>query len=281
MDEVTDEWIREINEEFSGNDIPHEQRPWLAYTEWGKQTTGWKRFFADDPNAKKIFDWFKKNTKPALTPSMFTGSFYFDACIWPITIPIVFGNIEFYTLNSLKTMPDPIKTRLKSQKDKIREFINLWSECYDFAYGIDPLIERENPRPFAHNLLKSGQEQLNETVALLNKETANSSAAESARMATEMFLKAFLAYKAGLTEREAKKIGHNLEIGLDKCLEIDPCSELRSVRSELTCFPSIHDRYKGLEKSPRELWRAYRVAQFTGAAIVRSLSGRDSRCVRE
>jgi hypothetical protein len=46
-------------------------------------------------------------------------------------------------------------------------------------------------------------------------------------MATEMFLKAYLAGKIGLTEKEAKdKIGHNIEKALDGCLAVDNQSEL-------------------------------------------------------
>jgi hypothetical protein len=97
-------------------------------------------------------------------------------------------------------------------------------------------------------------------------------------MATEMFLKAFIANKTGMTDEEARKqIGHNLEKALKRCLEIDPQSELHAIHSALGEFPDIADRYKETEKTVWELWRMYGMAQYSGATVVRALSGHDSR----
>jgi hypothetical protein len=101
---------------------------------------------------------------------------------------------------------------------------------------------------------------------------------ESARMATEMFLKAYLAAKVGLTEKEAKdKIGHNVEKALDRCLAVDNQSELQIIRQDLSCFPEIGDRYKGTDKKQSELWQGYQIAQFAGTTAVRAFTNRDVR----
>src|SRR5205085_1795401 len=127
-------------------------------------------------------------------------------------------------------------------------FAILWADCVDFGFGIGEVIKDNNVGALAQQFFRSGNQQLNATVTLLHEEIPNPKAMESARMATEMFLKAFLAAKVGLTEKEArKKIGHNLEEALNRCLAIDNQSELQAMRSDLNCFPEVRDRYKGTD----------------------------------
>ena len=180
--------------------------------------------------------------------------------------------------DSLKTIPESIGKQLWGDRGKLKEYVSVWSDCFDYAFGFDDLQRTSAHGKFAQELLNSGDQQLNATVALLLERTPNSKSMESARMSTEMFLKAFPAAKVGLTEEEAKnKIGHALEKALDVCLAVDANSELKSILSDLKLFPGIEDRYKGTERTPKKLWHAYSVAQFVGATVVRTLSGRDVR----
>lgn len=278
MYDLTEEWLEHINEEFRKNDIPHKQRPWLAWREWAKYTG--MSISLNDEVVKKIFAWFEKNTKAGsqYVGSMYTGVFYHDSCFWPVFIPIVFGRVKLDARDSLKTMPETIVARLWRDRNEVTQYASLWAACADYAFGIDDLRKGKALGGFAQELLGSGDQQLNATVTLLLEDRPNPKAMESARMATEMFLKAFLAVRAGLTEKEAKdKIGHNLEKALNRCLVIDAKSELQAIQPDLSVFPDIGDRYKGTEKTSRELWIAYGAAQFTGTTVVRSLSGRDIR----
>jgi hypothetical protein len=96
-------------------------------------------------------------------------------------------------------------------------------------------------------------------------------------MATEMFLKGYLAMRAGLTEPEAKRIRHDLAEAVNRSLSIDPTSELRLIVNDLHVFPDVGDRYKGTEPQLGLLWKAYEIAQFTGTTVCRSLTGRNVR----
>ena len=175
-------------------------------------------------------------------------------------------------------MPDLIKTRLLNDQEEVTQYISLWADCVDYGLSIDDLIKDNGANVFAQELFRSGNQQLEGTISLLLEARPNSRAIESARMATEVFLKAYLASKSGLTETEARRrIGHDLKKALDDCLIVEPQSELQAIRHGLNCFPEIGDRYKGTERTPRELWQAYGVAQFTGTTVVRSLTGRDVR----
>ena len=278
MYELKDEWLETVNEGFSKNDIPHKQRPWLAWGEWSKYTG--MPISMNDEIVKRIFSWFEKNTKAGsqLIGPMYTGVFYYDSCFWPIFVPVIYGTVKVSARDSLKTMPETILVRLWSDRKKLPEYVAVWSDCFDYALGLDDILKSSVTVGFAQDLLKSGDQQLNATIALLLEQTPNSKAMESARMSTEMFLKAFLGKKAGLSEKDAKdKIGHNLEKALKACLTVDPKSELRAIVTNLKAFPDIGDRYKGTDKSLKELWSTYAIAQSAGTTVIRSLSGRDVR----
>jgi hypothetical protein len=275
--ELTDEWIAALNEEFSKDHIPHSQRPFLAWLRWGKAAGRTIEF--RDPDVKRIFAWFRTNSPVGAheVGSFFTGLFYFDAHLWPIEIPIVHGTVTLNGMDSLRTMPDNIKRRLESDPNLYMGFGQVWCDCIDYSIGIEGLIKHDNGS-FWQELLRSGHQQLLSTVTLLQGNRPNPKGAEPARMATEMFLKAFIANKTGMTDAEARKqFSHNLEKALEKCLEIDPKSDLYTIRSALGEFPEISERYTETEKTLWELWRMYGMAQYSGVTVVRSLSGYDSR----
>lgn len=276
--EPTDEWLERINEELSDRDIPHKQRPWEAWMAWSKYA-GLSTSLGDD-DVKKIFKWFENNTKAGAQyiGPMYTGSFYFDSCFWPIFVPVVFGRAKLDAASALHTMPNPIKSRLMRSRDAFMNYVAIWADCVDYGFGSQELTRIADISVFGAELLKSGDQQLTATVALMHEDNPNPKALEFARMATEMFFKALLAVKVGLTEKDAKaEIGHDLHKALDRYLAFDSGSELRTVHSELEAFPSIGERYKGIEKKATEIWRGYAVAQFAATNVIRVLTGRDVR----
>jgi len=276
--EPSNEWLEQVNAELSRKDVPHRRRPWEAWLEWSAYAGVSSSL--GDPDVKKIFDWFEQNTKAGsqYVGPMYEGSLYYDSCFWPIAIPVMAGSVRLEALRSLKTMPDSIKARLHRDTQEFMQYVAVWADCLDYAFGIEEVGNNTNISAFGQQLLTSGHQQLTATVSLLHENHPNPRAMESSRMATEMFLKGFLASGAVLTEKEAKdKVGHNLEKALDMCLDVDQQSDLQVVRAGLALFPEIADRYKGAEKTPRELWHGYGTAQFTGATVVRSLTGRDVR----
>ena len=278
MHELTEEWLEKTNESFRKGDVPHLQRPWLAWGEWAKLTG--KQIAMNDDVVTNIFSWFEKNTKAGTQQigPMYTGAYYYDSCFWPVFVPVVYGTVTINARGSLKTMPESIGKQLWGDRGKLKEYVSVWADCFDYAFGFDDLQKTSTHGKFAQELLNSGDQQLNATVALLLERTPNSKSMESARMSTEMFLKAFPAAKIGLTEKDTKnKIGHDLEKALNACLAVDANSDLKDIFPNLKLFPGIEDRYKGTERTPKELWRAYAVAQFVGTTVVRTLSGRDIR----
>ncbi len=281
MPELTERWLEDTNEELRKSDISPRKRPWIAWEKWARYAGT-----PDDGVVKTIFGWFEKNTKAGSQQMgpLYTGAYYYESCFWPVFIPIGYGTVKLDqrdARDALKTMPESIVAQLFGDQEKVVEYaLGVWVDCFDYAVGLDGLKKTGGFGRFAQELLNSGDQQLRATVALLLQDRPSPKAMECARMSTEMFLKAFLAAKDGLTEKDAmnnKKFGHHIEKALNRCLIVDTKSELRDIQPYINVFPDIADRYKGSDKAPQELWRAYANAQSAGTTVARVLSGRDMR----
>ena len=218
----------------------------------------------------------KKNTRAGSQQigQIYTGVYYYDSCFWPIVVPIIFGAVTVDVSDSLETMPEEILKRLWQDRDKFIECVFICADCFDYAFGFESINKIGSTSKFAQELLDAGDQHLKATVSLLLDRSPNSKSIESARMSIEMFLKAFSVVKVGLTDKDAKqKIGHNLEKALNKCLDADPNSELKTILTDLKMFPEVDQRYKGTIKTPKELWQSYKVAQFVGSTVIRSFTG--------
>src|SRR5437764_8147217 len=99
--EPSEEWLEQINEDLRRNDVPHPQRAWEAWMKWCEHAGVSSSL--NDPDVKKIFDWFEKNTKVGSQNfgPMYVGSYYYDSCFWPVSIPVVAREITYDPLKSL------------------------------------------------------------------------------------------------------------------------------------------------------------------------------------
>lgn len=275
--EITDGWLENLNKRYRDEDIAPASRPWLAVREWSIINNS--TISLQSEGAGKIFEWFEKNTKPdsQTVGSLLTGAFYFDSSFWPVFIPICYGIGQLDPLDSLQAMPEKLKAQLKSGKDSREGFISFWVNCFDYAYGYDDIFHSDNGSAFSKELLRSANKELTASVTLLLDHKPNPKSAESAAMATEMFLKAFLAFTTTFTEKDAKDFSHKIERLLDECIKANNHVDIKAIRPLLPSLPTIHERYIGKDRSLREMWDAYITAQVTGTTVVRLLSGRDMR----
>ena len=274
---VSDEWLETINKEFRRQDINPKRRPWLAIQEYSKQF-GCSIAFSS-PLAQKIFKWFEDNSQPGVHSigSLFTGVFYFDACFWPVSIPMGYGTYALNALDSLESMPEKLKEELMSDRHQAWDYVLFWADCVDYGYGFDDLSKTEKMDTFGRKLLNSGNAELNAAISQLCEFRPNSKSMMSSRMAVEMFLKALIAIKEGLSEGEAKKLGHKLDAAIDRCISLTNDEMLKAVRKDLGIYPSIDERYSGKESPYQDLWKAYAVAQCIATAVIRTFTDRDIR----
>lgn len=276
MDRELETWLRNLNGEFRRNDVPPKQRPWIAWQDWASYSG--ESLSLNDDVVKEIFNWFEKHSKAGLQyiQPLYVGAYYYDSTIWPVVIPYVAGRVQLDARESLKTMPDGIASSLFTDRNELMDFMSSWGNCVDYGFGIEE-TQSAVLNGLAKRLLSSADQRLTATVSLLLQNPPNASCLESSRMVTEMFLKAYLAVNSLMTENDAKRIGHDLDEALNRCLALTPRSELRSLVSKLNIFPDVSHRYKGGEQPLGILWRAYEIAQFTGTTVCRSLTGRDVR----
>ncbi len=87
-EEQLPKWLAQTNENYRKKNIPPKRRPFWALSDLAKQFNTQINFGSDLAN--KVFDWFTANTKPGshAIGTLFTGVFYFDACFWPVSVPI-------------------------------------------------------------------------------------------------------------------------------------------------------------------------------------------------
>jgi hypothetical protein len=277
--ELNEQWMIELNTRFTRNHVPHSIRDVRAIEEWEKQT-GRKitKTSAEFALIDKFFNEYKKIQGVTLGP-IYHGVFYYDDCFWQVTIPIIFGQVMVYPDSLLNKCPSSIRYGIKSESQVYMQYLSLWADCMDFSQGYDDLTLMKHANEFWEKLLVSGRQHVDSAVSLLLEDIPNPKAIEQTRMATEMFLKSYLAKHAGKEEERIKAYGHNLEKPLKAICILHPETPLRVIQDIEETFPPISARYTGEKQSWPRLWKAYRLAQFIGATLVRTVTKRDTRCV--
>lgn len=273
-----EDWFQWVNREFREQDVAVGQRPFLALDRYCKDFRVRALPF-DAPAAKAIFDWFSSNTKPEShhIGALFTGAFYYDASFWAVDIPIGYGRFKLDAPNSLRGMPHHVKQELMTHARDAWSYVQFWVDCLDYAYGFDDIQKDPACAPFGLALLENADRELRAAISQLLEHRPNPKAAMSARMATEMYLKAFLVQKSGFTEADVKKFNHRLRDIVRECARVASGHDIVKIENDLNVFPEIHERYTGTDVPAAALWRAYGLAQYCGAAFTRSFSDRDTR----
>ena len=284
MNSQLEDWLQAINGQFGNEEIPYIRRPFEAISRLSAERK--ISVTIPSPLADDIFKWFEEHSAVGAhaVGSMFTSAFYYDAYFWKLEIPIAYGTVQLNALDALTRMPQRVKAQLQSDRSIMWRFVALWVDSMDYAYGIDDLgrgsrLPTKPNRDFAVQLTSSAHRELEATARLLaESQVPNAKALETARMATEIFLKAYLAVHGVLVELEAqKKFGHNLEKLLSACQACRGGRELDDLSSHLTIFPSMGARYEGTEYENQLLWSGFAVALRTAVTFTRSLTDRDNR----
>ena len=275
--EQLQKWLAEKNEIFRANDIHPKRRPFLALMDLSKEFG--TAIDLQSNLSNQVFDWFTANTKHGshTIGSMFTGVYYFDACFWPVSIPVGAGTFLLNALDSLQTMPKGMKAQLKQDTDELWHYAFYWVDCLDFAYGTSDLREHSGLPGLAQSFLQNGEREIETTIAQISSSRPNAKAILTGRMAVEIYLKCLLIARGGWDEPRVKALGHNIEKTIDECIALSLATEFTILRPMLAIYPPVAARYTGIEEPVRKIWEAYCIAQATATLVIRILSGRDSR----
>ena len=268
--------LEKLNEELRKEDIEPRRRPLEAIKRISVRTN--RSFIFPSAETDFIFKWFEANTKPGshTVGLLHQGVYYYDSAFWSVSIPIIYGSVQLNALDALHEMPQKIKSSLFENRKAIWEYVIFWADCIDFGYAYDDLYSSENHDTFGRQFLCAGYEELSSATTLLLEHRPNKRAIMNCRMATEMLLKCFIAFKDGLTESQAKRLGHNLENIFDRFLDISNYQHLSESKGLLRVFPDIHERYKAQEVDNSSLFDGYCFAQSIGALIARAFTDRNT-----
>ncbi len=270
-------WLTHINEQFSHNDVPPRQRPWLAWRAWALESGQFLPLGHVDVD--HIFRWFDVHTQSGAqrVGPLYTGAFYFDAVIWPVIIEVFYGTTAISPLETLKATPAPVLQRLTENAPALAALTSVCADCFDYVLQSERGLPIPNPPLFASELFSGADKALRACAELLLLNRPSPKALELARDATEIFLKAFLAARDGLTPEEAIKLRHHLDRCLSRCQAIISSPDLVLIGQKIHVLPDISERYRATDWTPRQLWSGYRLAQFTGVTVLRLISGQDLR----
>jgi hypothetical protein len=274
---ITEEYLVRINEQYREKEIPPIQRPFRALSHISREFSCSISF--SSPIANQVFDWFAKNSKPGshAIGSLFTGAFYYDACFWPLSVPIGYGTFRLNALNGLDTMPDSIKSSLMSDHKAATALGLYWADCIDYAYGVDELTKSSRLSPKALSFIESGHHEFIGALSQLTTHRPNTKAILNLRMASEIFLKAFLIQERSLGDAELKKMSHKITEIAAECEKTSPIKEFGLIKSKAHVYPDVSTRYEGANWTPAEVWTALCLTQVAATAVIRFYTGSDLR----
>ncbi len=270
-------WLTSTNARYRADELPPRHRPFRALSDFSREFKC--SISLDSPLAKSIFEWFYKHSQPGAhaVGALFTGAFYYDACFWPLYIPIGYGTFSLNALGCLETMPPSIKEHISQDREDLYGLVLYWADCCDYAYGIDDITKQGKLNAKALAFIQNGDRELAGAIAQLVSPKPNAKAILALRMACEIFLKALLIQERNLTDKELKKLSHKIEDIAAECFAITHAPEFDAVVKSGGTFPDVSDRYEGVEKKLSEVWNALCVTQIAATAVIRQYTDRDMR----
>jgi HEPN domain-containing protein len=274
---VPDEWLEAANRRYRAETLPAKGRPFRALCDYTKEKNAAIRL--KSAAADRVFRWFKERSAPGAGQigALFTGSYFYDAHFWPVSIPIGYGNVKLDAFQSLETMPDAVKTELSRDPEELRTYVLYWIDCVDYAYGYDDIRKCEKLSASALALLKNADHELRGAVELVTDLQPNPRAAFNSRMATELFIKALLVERAGYTAKELRKLSHNLDKLFEAAERICPAKEIRTLRRLVSLFPPVDARYFGDDLKPAAVGNTLSTCQMAATTVIRQFTDRDGR----
>ena len=264
--------LEEINDDLRREEIPHARRPFEAIMRVSKKLGISISMRSDESDI--IFKWFKQREKPGsgAVGGVYKSAFYFDSEFWAVDIPIAYGTVSIGPFDYIRDMPETTIDALARTKGA--QYLVFWADCADYGMGFDELRRNKHLDQFGIELLNAADQELRSTVSLLLERRPGARAILTARMATEMFIKSFLALSRGLSQEEAKSIGHDLETGLKELISASGLTNWQPIIDKLEVFPPIADRYREQSVSSSSLADAFAIAQSLGAVTTREFTNR-------
>jgi hypothetical protein len=189
------------------------------------QETGAQFGIVGSPEADRVFPRFAdRSPEGALAiPPLYTGAFHFDASFWQVSVPVVYGQVVLDQYSALLGMPRPVMAAMFSDTNAVEDFKAIWADCLDYGQGFDDRyrnLAATQHKTLADDLALSADREIRSCVSSLLEIPPNPKAIDSARMATEMILKAGVCSLQRSTDDQQlkKRFRHDLQKLLDHVL---------------------------------------------------------------
>jgi len=272
---VSEEWLSALNKEFREGNIDPRRRPLEALIRYSKEFHCSMDLSSD--TAKQIQKWFEENSKPGLhhVGAIHESAYFYDSQFWIVSVPLVFGEVQIEPISSLEDCPEKVKQEFLKNPSDLFDYAVFWADCFDYGFGMEDIQTTSNLNAYGLQLLKSANQELGIATLALTQNRPDSRAILHCRMAVEIFLKAFLALKTNATDKDLKKIGHDIDKALTEFIEVSGYKNWESARGQLKVFPDIQDRYKEQRLATSDLWLGYSLAHSLGATVVREFTKRN------
>lgn len=266
-------WLENVNLLFREAEIPPRARPFEAIHLYSQQFN--RSVVYGSQLSNTIFKWFYDNTKPGSHKMgyLFTGSYYFDSCFWPIQFPIAFGTHHISLKSTLDSMTESLWESHLSNSTVHMKFISHWVNCCNYAYGLERLKKLNLLSNRAIRFIENAEKELAGSISLINEPRSNAKAILALRMSCEIFLKALLVQERNLSNAELKKYSHNLGETIKECYAITNDTNISSIADHIVIFPDISERYDGEMKDNAVIWQALQVTQTIAAGVINYYSG--------
>ena len=268
---IDDDILSKINDEMSRDGVPHRRRSFEALSRLSRELGVSVAF--PSPLADHVMAWFKARIKPGadLVGALSTSAYFFDAEFWAVRVPVFYGTCSLQPLDALTDMPPATKERVGL------DYLIWWADCMDYALGLPEVVSKYPPRNNGIHFLEAADQELRSGISLVLERQPSERSILPFRMATEMFLKAFIALKQGLSDSQARAINHDLKAGLREFCKAGGGSAWMRVEPQLGAFPPISGRYQKQVVSRKGLWVGLTIAHALGASVVRAFAEVDTR----
>ena len=197
------------------------------------------------PEAKYLFEWFEKVTKPGSQNIILKDRFpfYYDGEFWLFKIPYFCGTVNLEPVAQYLEMPLEIKSRFISEQLNYEEYRYYFYACLHYCQNLNEVIRLLQQDTETKKWLKAADAELRAGIEIILSEHSRYRSVLSLRNALENFLKALIFYKERLDTGKMKKISHNLQSAFDKVIEITKYNKLEELREIIEKFPKVEDRY--------------------------------------
>jgi len=244
----------------------------------------------------KIDAFFRKNTKlgQERAQPLWRSVWFYDGSFYQMNLPAILGGVgPSTTINPFQlligSMPNSLLHEFSRDELEVKLYLEHLANAVDSHQSVDR-IAQDLTSELAKKFLKTAEQHLDSAVASLLDTPPNPVAAQLCRLAFESSLKALLAEKGNLSEKDAIRIGHPLAKLIaemnTRCPGVVPAADLARIeklaKDSVTAaalgrtFPDFGARYEGMSLPNRRLWECYAAAIHAFATTLRVFGGSDS-----